>query len=63
MCIICCDSPNQSDLDQIVYLDCSGCKKVKVLPPQLPNLKFLSIYKTKIPMIGMRVSHVGVCCV
>ncbi len=48
MCIICEDNFNP---DEIIYLDCSECKTVTELPPNLPNLKFLSIYNTSISVV------------
>lgn len=49
MCIT-CDNPN-IDTNTLIFLDCSGCPKVLSLPQNMPNLKFLCIYNTKINII------------
>ena len=48
MCVICDGS---FDSNELIYLDCSNCDKVTSLPADLPNLKFLSIYKTNIEFV------------
>lgn len=48
MCIL-CDNP---EIDHnTILLDCSNCKKIASLPPNLPNLKFLVIYGTNISIL------------
>lgn len=45
MCAAC---QSDSNFEDIVYLDCADCKTIKVLPQDLPNLKFLTTYNTNI---------------
>lgn len=48
MCELCDGSPIDPNT---IFLDCSNCPHIQTLPENLPNLKFLCIYGTKIQVI------------
>ena len=62
MCFLCDNPTNQKEFDDLVYLDCSDCENIKVLPDNLPNLKFLSIYNTNIEEVPSYASLESLYC-
>ena len=58
MCEICDGSYDPA----VIYLDCSECKKIRTLPSELPNLKFLSVYNTNIEEIPPYASLEALYC-